>query len=187
MSNVHSHSNVFQCHKTRRPSGIPELLPNFHQQQSRLPSSAEADTTNDFDIIDTITDTLGLTKMEHESNTNSEKATSHFDGIKHGNRPVHRNDTDDFLIVSMDISGFDIADIQITIEDSRIHIRGDRTNKIGDTIVVEEYIDLDENRFIKECITANVSEGILEMKVGKKEELKPRLIPIANIVEEKEN
>jgi HSP20 family molecular chaperone IbpA len=196
-SNVHSHSNGFQCHKNRRhhngrrqachPSGIPELSPNSHQRYQQFPSPVEAGTTNDVDIIDKITDTLGLTRMEHLNNTNSEKASSHVDGFKHGNRPVHINDTDDFLIVSLDISGFNIADTQITIEDSRIHIRGERTNKIGDTIVIEEYIDLDENRFIKECITANVSDGILEVKVGKKEESKPRSIPITNIVEEKEN
>jgi hypothetical protein len=155
MSNVHSHSNGFQCQKnchhnnSRRqaccPSGIPELSPNSYQQHLQLPSPAEADTTNDFDIIDTITDTLGPTRIEHKSHTNSEEATSHVDGIKHGNRLVHRNDTDNFLVVSLDISGFNIANMQITIEDSRIHIRGERTNKIGGTIVIEEYIDLDEN------------------------------------------
>ena len=180
-----------QCHKNhchnngRRqacsPSGIPELSTNSHQQHSRPPPQAEADTTNNFDIIDTITDTLGLTRMEHKSSTNSEKATSHVDGIKYGNRPVHCNNTDNVLIVSLDISSFNIANMRITIEDSRIHIRGECTSKIGDTIVTEQYIDLDKNQFIKECsIMTNVSDE-------KKEELKPHSIPITNIVVEKEN
>ena len=92
--------------------------------------------------------------------------------------PVHRNETDEELTIAMDISGFDIANIQITVENDVLCIHGERTNKIGDSFIVEECFDLDKEVFDEDTVTASASEGVLEVKVQKKAAPQPRVISI---------
>jgi HSP20 family molecular chaperone IbpA len=81
-------------------------------------------------------------------------------------------------MIAMDISGFDVANIRITVENETLCIRGERTNKIGDTFVMDECFALDKEQFDEDSVHAKASDGVLEVKVQKKTAPRPRVISI---------
>lgn len=92
--------------------------------------------------------------------------------------PVHREETDETLALALDISGFNVSDIQVTVENSEVIIRGERNNILGETFVVEEVVALYEDRFLENSISAQVLDGILTVTIQKKPTPKPRVISI---------
>ncbi|KAL3893672.1 MAG: hypothetical protein SGARI_008011, partial [Bacillariaceae sp.] len=102
------------------------------------------------------------------STNNPDTAEESKTAAQHQKVPVHRNETDEALTIAMDISGFDVANIHITVENDVLCIQGERTNKIGDSFIVEEYFDLDKEQFDEDTLKASASEGVLEVKVQKK-------------------
>lgn len=119
----------------------------------------------------------GDKKKSCESNNNS--------STRPGNRvilektPLHRNDNKEFTTLSMDVAGFVLDDIKIELEDHILTVLAERTNKLGDTFVARRRFVLDADVYDEENIAANLEEdGVLELKVTKKPEAKPRQIPI---------
>jgi HSP20 family molecular chaperone IbpA len=129
--------------------------------------------------------TRGDTK-EDRGTSNNNICSTNLPTISRGNAtryhkvPVHREETDEKLTLSLDISCFTISDIQVTVENSKLVIMGARNNILGDTFVVEEVVTLDEERFLENSVSAQLLDdnGILSVTIQKKPTPKPRVISI---------
>lgn len=104
--------------------------------------------------------------------------------------PVHRTETDESLTLSLDISGFDIAHLQVMVKHSELVIRGERQNTLGDTFVMEERTVLDDEQFLEDSVTAHAVDGILNVTIRKNPVRKSRVISITttgNTTEKEDN
>jgi HSP20 family molecular chaperone IbpA len=168
-----------------RAPGAPTNNANQEQQTSQQQPINNYDTTaNDFqlvNILNLMAATMDLPEEESpvENADSSEYVHVAEEGTKHVQKvPLHREENDSSLMISMDISGFDISNIKISVENSTVCIRGERTNKIGDIFIIDEFFDIDKEQFLEDSITANASDGVLELKISKKKPPVPRIISI---------
>jgi HSP20 family molecular chaperone IbpA len=60
-----------------------------------------------------------------------------------------------------------------------LYINGERTNRIGDTFAIQEKLVLDEEAYNLDSIHANLSDGVLEIRIQKKPVPQPRIISIS--------
>jgi HSP20 family molecular chaperone IbpA len=150
--------------------------------------------SHDFELVSPIQLMMALAGTDSNSNTDNEAGASspptsngsEQDLSDDGDNkseftkiPVHRLETQEALVISMDVSGFDSSQLHVTVENTtKLCIRGERTNKIGDRFVLEENLDLVPQEFDIESVTANASNGILQVRVGKKVPPRPRVISI---------
>merc|ERR1712159_227692 len=82
--------------------------------------------------------------------------------------------------MSLDVTGFAPSDIKLSVEDSVVSIKGERTNKLGDKFVLDRKFRLDKKTTMAEKVTASFDDGILEVTIPtKKPEGAHRTIPIA--------
>jgi HSP20 family molecular chaperone IbpA len=194
-----------QCHNRRQgPSGgAPTSTSNQQtsqqqQQQSttqehtnqqgacREPTNAAPTTANDFEIVNALNLLASAMNPSNEESPASSTHSSEFVHVmdeeetkKHLQKvPVHREENDSGLTLSMDISGFEIDNIQISVDNSKLYIRGERKNKIGDTFIIKEQFNLDEEQVVEDSITATAIDGVLEVKIAKKKPPVPRIISI---------
>jgi HSP20 family molecular chaperone IbpA len=58
-------------------------------------------------------------------------------------------------------------------------INGERDTRIGDTFVIQEKFFLDEEACNLDSIHANLSDGVLEIRIQKKPVPQPRIISIS--------
>jgi HSP20 family molecular chaperone IbpA len=128
----------------------------------------------------TSTDTEGRNRSSDTRNASDRNPSDRGDNQPEFTKiPIHRHETEQALILSMDISGFDPSQLHITVEKiSTLCIRGERTNKIGDRFVLKENFDLNPAEFAVESITANASDGVLQVKVQKKAPSQPRVVSV---------
>merc|ERR1712188_203139 len=82
--------------------------------------------------------------------------------------------------MSLDVTGFAPNQIKLSMENSVVSIKGDRTNKLGDKFVLDRKFRLDKKTTQAEKVTASFDDGILEVTIPtKKPEGAHRTIPIA--------
>jgi HSP20 family molecular chaperone IbpA len=93
--------------------------------------------------------------------------------------PIHCDETDERVIIALDVPGFGADDLKVSLEDHVLSLFGKCRNKISDTFIVHHRFSLNKYAFDGESIKANLSEGVLEISVHKKPETKAHLIPIS--------
>jgi len=82
--------------------------------------------------------------------------------------------------MSLDVTGFAPNQIKLSVENSVVSIKGERTNKLGDKFVLDRKFRLDKKTTQAEKVTAKFDDGILEVTIPtKKPEGAHRTIPIA--------
>merc|ERR1711907_908875 len=82
--------------------------------------------------------------------------------------------------MSLDVTGFAPNQIKLSLENSVVSIKGQRTNKLGDKFVLDRKFRLDKKTTQAEKVTASFDDGILEVTIPtKKPEGAHRSIPIA--------
>merc|ERR1712146_510024 len=82
--------------------------------------------------------------------------------------------------MSLDVTGFSPNQIKLSVENSVVSIKGERTNKLGDKFVLDRKFRLDKKTTQAEKVTASFDDGILEVTIPtKKPEGAHRTIPIA--------
>merc|ERR1711959_751549 len=82
--------------------------------------------------------------------------------------------------MSLDVTGFAPNQIKLSVENSVVSIKGERTNKLGDKFVLDRKFRLDKKTTQAEKVTASFDDGILEVTIPtKKPEGAHRTIPIA--------
>jgi len=82
--------------------------------------------------------------------------------------------------MSLDVTGFAPSDIKLSVENSVVSIKGERTNKLGDKFVLDRKFRLDKKTTQAEKAIAKFDDGILEVTIPtKKPEGAHRSIPIA--------
>merc|ERR1712188_95293 len=82
--------------------------------------------------------------------------------------------------MSLDVTGFAPNQIKLSMENSVVSIKGERTNKLGDKFVLDRKFRLDKKTTQAEKVTASFDDGILEVTIPtKKPEGAHRTIPIA--------
>ncbi|GAB4366776.1 MAG: hypothetical protein Kow0042_06910 [Calditrichia bacterium] len=95
-------------------------------------------------------------------------------------------ETEDEMIVRLEMPGVGKENLQVQIKDGYLHISGRRNNSkvpgqylLRETrdVLFERIFELEDNLDTQK-ITANYRYGILTITIGKKEEAKPRTIKI---------
>merc|ERR1711907_492377 len=82
--------------------------------------------------------------------------------------------------MSLDVTGFAPNQIKLSLENSVVSIKGERTNNLGDKFVLDRKFRLDKKTAQAEKVTASFDDGILEVTIPtKKPEGAHRTIPIA--------
>ena len=110
------------------------------------------------------------------TNANANKTQNH---VITERSPVHHNETNKVATISIDVTGYNVDDLKISIDDDHIvTVDGRRTNKLGDTYVIHRRFKLDKNTADKDKIEVRLVDGILDIVVPKKSVTGPRLIPI---------
>ena len=80
----------------------------------------------------------------------------------------------------MDIPGYSSDQVKMTVEGTAIVcIHGERQNRLGVTYFFEKKFSLDEERYNLDSIDAAMEDGVLEIKILKKPQPQPRVIPIS--------
>lgn len=96
------------------------------------------------------------------------------------NVAVHREETDDLLELFLDVPGFNANDISMSMERADLlRVGGERKNRLGDVFFVKESFTFDEEKYDLDNVTANLRDGVLEIKISKKPIPQPRMIPIS--------
>ncbi len=102
--------------------------------------------------------------------------------------PVDIYETDNELVLKAELPGVDIKDIEITVEDGILTIKGER--KFEEEVKRENYhrIERAYGRFIRsftlpnvvdvDKISAKMENGVLKIVMPKKEESKPKQIKV---------
>jgi HSP20 family protein len=97
-------------------------------------------------------------------------------------------ESDDKLTVEAELPGLDSDDIDITIEDDILHIKGER--KFSDEVKEENYHRIERaygyferniplpHKVQGDKVAATVKDGLLRIEMPKAEEAKPKQIPI---------
>ena len=103
-------------------------------------------------------------------------------------------ESDDRLTVEVELPGLDAEDIEISLEDDILHIKGER--KFSDEVKEENYHRIERaygyferniplpRKVDEEKVAASVTGGVLKIEMPKAEEAKPKQIPI-KVEEEK--
>merc|ERR1712159_282206 len=82
--------------------------------------------------------------------------------------------------MSLDVTGFAPSQIKLSVENSVVSIKGERTNKLGDKFVIDRKFRLDKKTAVVDKVSASFDDGILEVTIPKKSEGgTSRMIPIA--------
>jgi HSP20 family protein len=97
-------------------------------------------------------------------------------------------ETDDKLVVEAELPGLDAKDINISLEDDILHIKGER--KFSNEVKEENYHRIERAygyferniplplKVDADKVSATVSDGLLRVEMPKAEEAKPKQIPI---------
>jgi HSP20 family molecular chaperone IbpA len=192
-ANINHHPNATASGTTRPPATRdnkeqrPATSTTSQRPRSNSPSH-DFELVNPFHLMMAVAGTDANTSTDNEArNTTPATSNASEQDPSEGNNikpeftkiPVHRLETEQALVVSMDISGFDPSQLHITVENTTtLCIRGERTNKIGDRFVLEENFDLDPTVFELDNVTADACDGVLQVKVDKKAPSQPRVISI---------
>jgi len=126
--------------------------------------------------------------VEDETPTPSAKAKGSSDKTCHQQKkpsiyfqrriPTHRSETDDSVMISLDVPGFGADNLNVTIEDHCVLVKGKRQNRMNDTFIVFQRFSLARDSFDEESIKADLSDGVLDITLEKKQVPKVRVIPI---------
>ncbi len=105
-------------------------------------------------------------------------------------------ETDDKLVVEVELPGLDAKDVDISLEDDILHIKGER--KFASEVKEENYHRIERaygmfertiplpRKVDEDKVVATVSDGVLRIDMPKAEEAKPKKIPIKVEGEKKE-
>jgi HSP20 family protein len=97
-------------------------------------------------------------------------------------------ESDSALTVEAELPGLEAKDIEISLEDDILHIKGER--KFTDEVKEENYHRIERaygyfernvplpRKVDKDKVAATVTDGVLKIEMPKAEETKPRQIPI---------
>jgi HSP20 family molecular chaperone IbpA len=97
-------------------------------------------------------------------------------------RPTIRQDESSTgITMTMDVAGYSINDLEIQLDNRILTISGRRRNRIGTTFVFQRCLGLKLDRLNMETLAADLTEGVLEITVQKKDIAPPgrRVIPIS--------
>jgi HSP20 family molecular chaperone IbpA len=187
-------SNVSRTASTSRPATTPNTNheashTNTNTNTNPNTNTRPASPNQDFELVSPFhlmmaaaaapnaTDNNPTATEESSNDENDRNRASPYQKV-----PVHRQENENELVISMDVSGFDPSQLCITVEndnnETTLCIRGERVNKIGDRFEVDESFALDPKEFELESVSAAVSEGVLQVKVEKKAPPQPRIISI---------
>ncbi len=105
-------------------------------------------------------------------------------------------ESDDKLTVEVELPGLEAKDIDISLEDDILHIKGER--KFAEEVKEENYHRIERaygyfernvplpRKVDEEKVTASVSGGVLKIELPKAAEARPKQVPIAVESEKKE-
>jgi HSP20 family molecular chaperone IbpA len=163
-----------RCTRNTRSSAESEASTRGEQQQQQERQKSELEVKNTEEPLnDNNTSSIGDASPSSTPLRRSTANTARYHKVH-----VHRDETDKTLSIAFDISGFEVSDIQVTVDNSEVIIRGDRKNVLGDTFLVEERVALDEDRFLEDSVKAQALDGIMMVTIQKKPAPKPRVISI---------
>jgi len=102
------------------------------------------------------------------------RSQKHFQRVS-----AHLNETEKGTVIAMDVPGFGVDDLKISLEDHVLSLFGKRRNRLKNTFVIHKRFVLTDSIYEETSIEADLSEGVLEIKIEKKPEPQPRMIPIS--------
>ena len=109
-----------------------------------------------------------------------DKTSMNSAGVLVEKTPLHCNETTEKTTLSLDVAGFQAANLSVEIDDSHILIiSGERTNKLGDTFVTRRRFALRDNTYDEDTVSANLNDGVLEVTILKKSVPKSRKVAIS--------
>jgi HSP20 family molecular chaperone IbpA len=109
----------------------------------------------------------------------TQEATSMFDSKAVIEKtPLHRHESSEKTMISLDVSGFQPEHLKVEIDDHVLMVSGQRTNKLGDTFVTRRRFALKTDIYDEDSVHADLEDGVLEITIQKKMVPKSRHIPI---------
>lgn len=92
---------------------------------------------------------------------------------------VRRVETKEKLTIFLDVPGYSSNEIDASVENgNELVVKGNRTNRIGDSFCIMEQFILDPTVFMLDGVMAHLSEGVLEVTIPKNPDSQPRQIAI---------
>ena len=148
------------------------------------PHSAAIDDFTDVnktnETICPISSSISQEKREKEENETKGKVAE----ITRITPPYNVDEDNDFFTVSIDVPGFQKDDLQITLdEDSTLSVFGKRVHNKNQIVEFKRKFSLDPSKLKLSDMTdvnADLSLGVLTIKVPKKEKEPARIIPIVD-------
>jgi HSP20 family molecular chaperone IbpA len=159
----HQHQGPSEACRLRRQQFFNHLLEQQMKEALKYSTSTTAEKEGE---------SVPEDKKEAQEETSGQSSTY----LQRG--PVQRRETEEDFTFAFDLPGFNVDDLQVSVEDHVLSLFGKRQNKIGDTFVVRRSFALGKSGFDEDNIQANLSEGVLEITIPKKPEPKARLIHI---------
>lgn len=89
-------------------------------------------------------------------------------------------DQDEALIMSLDLPGVKTTDVNVEVEDGVLAIHAERKSGSGKASKVMQQFYINDQTTDTSKLQANLSDGVLTITIPKKEEAKPRVIPVGN-------
>lgn len=93
--------------------------------------------------------------------------------------PLHCQETSEKTVLSIDVAGFTVDQLTVEIDSDVLTVSGKRTNRLGDTFSTRRRFTLKANVYDTANVLANLTDGVLEVTIKKRPELKSRKIPIS--------
>jgi HSP20 family molecular chaperone IbpA len=164
-----------------------EFCHRFQQQcQSQRQQQEQSCQKRDNETKPSSTCTAEDSKSEESSSNNirsKERLNKNFQSRRvfyYQRTPFHIEQDDQHATLSIDVPGYSVGDINITVDQdgTALAIAGERKNKIGNAFAFQRQFVLNPNIMDTTSITANVVDGLLSIIIAKKEIPKPRLITI---------
>jgi HSP20 family molecular chaperone IbpA len=175
MPKASSHPNKSPNDVSMTGTPTTTIVPTSSHQKKTSDSSSSTVTKNTLSTDSTSAAVVSGRHETSEENTILERT------------PVHREETDEFATISMDVSGFALSQLNVRLEEEEqmtttgqsnrpiLTVDGERTNLLGDKFQIHRRFLLDRDNLADGnlqdlAISANLSkEGILTIRVPKKE------------------
>merc|ERR1711939_829788 len=138
-------------------------------------SSSSSSTTT------TTTPPVGEEKDNDDGDENNEKPTPRVKTVYAVPQQLIRDETNNRTKLSIDVAGFSWNnDLKITFDEKLylLTIQGERTNTLGDAIVLQRAVFLNKDLHEKDSIFAECNENVLTVTIAKKERTQTVTVPI---------
>jgi len=154
------------------------ILLSFAEGAESSSSSSSSSTTTT--TTTTTTPPVGEEKDNDDDDENNEKPTPRVKTVYAVPQQLIRDETNNRTKLSIDVAGFSWNnDLKITFDEKLylLTIQGERTNTLGDAIVLQRAVFLNKDLHEKDSIFAECNENVLTVTIAKKERT-PVTVPI---------